>query len=91
MTRRKPDVLTLSSEGLCLSMLAMGQVKRLPELVLTLQSPWGSRKKAFSVAQVHDRKWGGREYLIDRQTGTLYDSNTGECLTTAQLRVLGKP
>jgi hypothetical protein len=91
MTRRKPDILTLSSDGLCLSITGIERMKRIPAIELELHTPYGKKRKKFCVAQVHDKKWGGKDYLIDRITGTLYDTQTGECLTTPQLRVLNIP
>ncbi|MXR37994.1 hypothetical protein [Craterilacuibacter sinensis] len=75
--------LPMSLDGTCIAERAIQQIRRLPKkrvAVLVVNAK-------PSMRYVSTVQAGGREYLADRTTGTLYRTDDGRCLSSNRLRL----
>jgi len=63
----------------------METLKKLPSFEVFVKTLYGIKPRYFCFVDI-----SGKRYLADVMTGSLYDTFTGDCMSTHQLKLVSK-
>jgi hypothetical protein len=76
--KKKPNVM-------CIESSYMEGLKKRPSFEVYVKTLYGIKPRDFCFVDI-----SGKRYLADVITGSLYDTFTGECMSTHQLKLVSK-
>lgn len=76
--KKKPNIMCIESSH-------MEGLRRLPSFEVYVKTLYGIKPRYFCFVDI-----SGKRYLADVITGSLYDTFTGACMSTHQLKLVSK-